>query len=86
MLTDLDTEIEPNHSHFGADFMELSPYFDHAASLERGFCNIFKCTRVLFLFSFLLYKDKMGEVTFNILSTKLSRMSAADVFIGNLKC
>ena len=33
--------------HFGADFMELSPYFHHAASLDRGFCNIFKCTRVV---------------------------------------
>ena len=34
MLTDLDTEIEPNQSHFWADFMELSPYFNHAASLS----------------------------------------------------
>ena len=48
MLTDLDTEIEPNESHFLDDFKELSPYFDHTASFERGFCNIFKCTRVLF--------------------------------------
>ena len=24
--------------------------FDQAASFERGFCNIFKCTRVLFFF------------------------------------
>ena len=45
----LDTEIEPNQSHFLADFMELSMYLDHSASFERGFCNIFKCTRVLFL-------------------------------------
>ena len=54
MLTKITLEL---HDSWLAARMSLCK-FDQAASFELRFCNIFKCTRILFFFFLLLFLPK----------------------------